>query len=208
MTAKTYTRDNALQIIETPWFSIPETTEDVTLGFKININVPSMWSPFNVGVYVDVTTDRKKWHKVDRIWDQYNQWNEHAISLNDYIGCDYVQVRIRLEGSGQGNTTTDFKHMAVDDLYINFGHEDVYEHHLQEKFRLSVTPNPSTGMIQISTGLENDYPVCVYNSLGVKVLAVGAFHDGTLDLTTLPSGVYFISADNGTDRITKRVVLR
>ena len=208
VTAKTYTRDNALQIIETPWFSIPETTEDATLGFKININVNSIWSPFNFGVYVDVTTDRKKWHKVDRIWDQYNQWNEHTISLNDYIGCDYVQVRIRMEGSGQGNTTTSFKHMAVDDLYINFDHEAVNENYHQEKFYLSVTPNPTDGVITIATGLEHSYPVSVYNVNGQRILTVDSFSDGTLDLGSLLSGTYFITVDNGNDRISKRVVLK
>jgi len=208
LTAKTYTRDNALQIIETPWFSIPETTEDVTLGFKININVSSMWSPYNFGVYVDVTTDRKKWHKVDRIWDGYNQWNEHTISLNDFIGCDYVQVRIRMEGSGQGNTTSNFKHMAVDDLYINFDHTDVNENGIGEKFTLSVSPNPTNGLVNITTGLERSYPVAIYNMTGQRILDIEAFSDGTLDLTALPSGVYFISADNGTDRITKRIVLQ
>ena len=208
LAAKTYTSDNALQIIETPWFSIPETTEDVSLGFMINIYVNSIWSPFNFGVYIDVTTDRKTWHKVDRIWDSYNHWNEHTISLNDYIGCDYVQVRIRMEGSGQGNTTTNYRHMAVDDLYINFDHTDVKENHLVEKFSLSVSPNPTNGSVTITTGLERSYPVAIYDMTGQRILAIEAFTDGTLDLTSLPSGMYFISVDNGTDRITKRVVLQ
>ena len=208
LAAKTYTSDNALQIIETPWFSIPETTEDVSLGFMINIYVNSIWSPFNFGVYIDVTTDRKHWHKVDRIWDSYNHWNEHTISLNDYIGCDYVQVRIRMEGSGQGNTTTNYRHMAVDDLYINFDHTDVKENHLVEKFNLSVSPNPTNGSVTITTGLERSYPVAIYDMTGQRILAIEAFTDGTLDLTSLPAGMYFISVDNGTDRITKRVVLQ
>ena len=69
-------------------------------------------------------------------------------------------------------------------------------------------PNPSEGIVNISTGLSRDYKVCVYNILGIRVLSNDSFHDGTLDLTSLSAGVYFISVDNGTDRLTKRVVVK
>ncbi len=208
LAAKTYTRDNILQMIETQWFSIPETTEDISIGFKMNRYIPSMWSPFNAGVYIEVTTDRKTWHLVDWIWDDHNQWNDYAISLNDYIGNDYVQVRIRFEASGRGVTDTNYKYMAIDDLYINFDHEDVNENFVEEKFNLSLSPNPSNGTVNVSTGLECDYSVAVYNMVGIKVLECKSFSDGTLDLTSLPSGMYFISVDNGIDMLTKRVVIK
>ena len=208
LTTKTYTRDNALQIIETPWFSIPETTGDVTFGFKMNRQIGMMWPPYNVGVYIDVTTDRKHWHKLAQIWDPFNQWNDNSYSLNDYIGEDYVQVRIRYEGSGRGNTVTNYKYMAVDDLFINFDHQDVNEVFVEDKFDLLISPNPSKGVVNISTGLERDYSISIYNSLGIRVLSCGSFGDGTLDLTSLPAGVYFISVDNGIDRLTKRIVVK
>ena len=209
LTAKTYTKDNILQIVETPWFSIPETTENITFGFKMNRKISSMWSPYNVGVYIDVTTDRKHWHKLAQIWDPLNQWNDNAFSLNDYIGENYVQVRIRYEGSGQGTTTTTYKYMAVDDLYINFGPDAVHESYVKEEsFNLSIVPNPAEGVVNITTGLEHEYSVAVYNLLGIKVLSICSFSDGVLDLTSLSSGVYFISADNGMDKLTKRVVIK
>lgn len=208
LNAKTYTKDNVLQIVETQWFSIPETAEDVTFGFKMNRYTPSIWSPFNLGVYIDVTTDRKTWHKLDNIWNEHNRWNDYAFSLNDYIGEDYVQVRIRFEGSGEGYTTTSYKYMAVDDLYVNFDHQDVNEVVAEESFNLSVSPNPSKGVVNVATGLRHDYKVCVYNLLGIKVLSIDSFSDGTLDLTSLPTGMYFISVDNGRDGLTKRVVIK
>ena len=208
LTAKTYTRDNILQMVETQWFSIPETTEDVSFGFKMNRNIPSIWSPYNAGVYIDVTTDRKNWHKLNFVWDQQNRWNDYAFSLNDYIGEDYVQVRIRFEASGRGTTETTYKYMAVDDLYINFDHQDVNEIFVEDKFDLSISPNPSKGVVNIATGLERNYSISVYNMIGVRVLSNNSFRDGTLDLTSLPAGVYFITADNGTDRLTKRVVIK
>lgn len=208
LAAKTYTYDNILQIIETQWFSIPEDVENVAFGFKMNRYIPSIWSPFNAGVYIEVTTDRKNWHLLDWIWDSQNQWRDYAFSLNDYIGEDYVQVRIRFEGSGDGSATTSYKYMAVDDLFLNFGNYAVNEQFKDEKFNLSISPNPSDGVMNISTGLECEYSVAVYNSLGIKMLYFEEFQDGILDLTSLPKGMYFISVDNGTDKLTKRIVVK
>ena len=208
LSVKTYTKDNILQMIETQWFSIPETTGNVTLGFKMNRYIPSIWSPLNAGVYIDVTTDRKNWHKLDNIWNEHNQWNDYSFSLNDYIGEDYVQVRIRFEGSGEGTATSNYKYMAIDDLSIDFTTDAVNEHYDYEKFNLSLSPNPSKGIVNVTTGLKRGYSISVYNMIGIRVLSENTFHDGTLDLTSLPAGVYFISADNGTDRLTKRVVVK
>lgn len=209
LVAKTYTSDNILQIVETPWFAIPETTENVTFGFKMNRKISSIWSPFNAGVYIEATTDRKTWHLLDWIWDSQNQWNDYAISLNDYIGEDYVQVRIRFEASGMGITQTTYKYMAVDDMYVNFDPDGVHENPVaDEKFNISIAPNPSDGMVNVATGLEREYNLCVYNMLGIRVLSKDSFRDGTLDLSSLPTGVYFISVDNGVDRLTKRVAVK
>ena len=99
--------------------------------------------------------------------------------------------------------------MAVDDLYINFEHEDVHEHFADaEKFYLAISPNPSEGVLTLSTGLERTYSVAIYNLLGIRVLSNDSFQDGTLDLTSLQAGVYFISVDNGVDRLTKRIVVK
>ena len=55
--------------------------------------------------------------------------------------------------------------------------------------------------------MEKPYSVLVYNLLGIKIMQKDGFSDGTLDLSLLPKGTYFISVENGIDRITKRVVL-
>lgn len=209
LVAKTYTSDNILQMVETQCFSIPATADNVTLGFKMNRYVPSIWSPFNAGVYIEVTTDRKNWHLLDWIWDEQNRWNDYAFSLNDYIGESYVQVRIRFEASGRGIQSGTNKYVAIDDLYISFEPEAVNENYADnENFSLSIAPNPSEGIVNISTGLECEYSVSVYDMVGVRVLSKDSFSDGALDLTSLPAGVYFISVDNGVDRLTKRVVIK
>lgn len=209
LAAKTYTHDNILQIIETQWFSIPDSVENVTLGLKIiNSNFVS-WSPYNGNTYVEVTTDRKTWHKLAIVPQTGNGWKDVFVSLNDYIGSDYVQARVRYESSGEGEMLTWSRDIYIDDLFINFTPtSSTPEFPTQENFDLSLSPNPSDGIVNITSGLKQEYGISVYNILGVRLFSDDNFTDGPLDLNFLPKGTYFITVDNGTDRITKRFVLK
>lgn len=211
LAAKTYTHDNILQIIETQWFSVPDSVENLTLGLKIkNSNYMTWLLAYNGNAYVEVTTDRKTWHKLAIAPSTSNKkWKEVSISLNDFIGHNYVQARIRDEGSGKGITTTWSNTFYIDDLFINFEPiSDTTSITIQEKFNLSVSPNPSDGIVRITSGWEQEYSIAVYNILGVKLFSNDHFSDGTLDLNFLPAGTYFISVNNGVDIISKRVVRR
>lgn len=211
LAAKTYTHDNILQIIETQWFSVPDSVENLTLGLKIkNSNYMTWLLAYNGNAYVEVTTDRKTWHKLAIAPSTSNKkWKEVSISLNDFIGHNYVQARIRDEGSGKGMATTWSNTFYIDDLFINFEPiSDTTSITIQEKFNLSVSPNPSDGIVRITSGWEREYSIAVYNILGVKLFSNDHFSDGTLDLNFLPAGTYFISVNNGVDRISKRIVVR
>ncbi len=207
--SESFTNDNILQIIESQWFSIPDSVKNVTLGFKIVIAHDVTWSPYNGNAFVEVTTDRKIWHKLAIFKEIKREWKEISVSLNDYIGYDYIQVRIRYESSGQGDSSIFSKIFYIDDLFINFESiTDITEIPSQEKFNLSISPNPTNGIVRITSGLEQEYNISVYNILGVKLFSDNNFSDGTLDLNFLPKGTYFISINNGVDRISKRIVVR
>ncbi len=207
--SETYTHDNILQIIEFQCFSIPDSIENVTLGLKI-INTNSVtWSPYNGNAYVEVTTDRKTWHKLAIISKTGQEWKEVLVSLNDYIGYDYVQSRIRYESSGEGEILSWSRDIYIDDLFINFKPiDDMPETPTQEKFDLSISPNPSDGIVTIKSGVKQKYSLSIYNILGERLFSDDSFSDGTLDLNHLPKGTYFISINNGVDIISKRVVIR
>ena len=208
--AETLTYDNILQTAEFQWFSVPESIDNLVIGFKMHKRGGGIWFPRNVNVFVEATTDRKTWHKIGIVNpNSQNQWASYTFSLNDFIGYDYVQPRIRFEGSGQGNTTpaTNSKYIIIDDLFIDFDETGVVEQPSFEAFHLTVTPNPTNGRVAITTGLTHCYPVSVYNVSGQRVLSVDSFMDGTLDLSALSKGTYFITVDNGDDRISRRIVI-
>ncbi len=58
---------------------------------------------------------------------------------------------------------------------------------------LIVSPNPSTGIVQIQTGEKHTGTLRVFNAFGLVVLENNGFPDlGKLDLTGLPSGQYLL----------------
>ena len=206
--ATTNTGFNILQIAEFQWFPIPETTEDATLGFQVSRLIDEDYLPYNPNVFVEVTTDRKTWHKVGKVTlPGQGKWGSFTVSLNDFIGCEYVQPRIRYEGCGRCAPYRYDNILHIDNLYISFDYTEVTEFPAQESFSLSVSPNPSEGIVTVLTGLERSYHITVYSVSGLKLFSKSKFTDGILDLSTLPKGIYFLSVDNGTDRITKRIIM-
>ena len=72
----------------------------------------------------------------------------------------------------------------------------------------SITPNPSNGHITLTTGLNHGYSVSVYSMTGQRILKKDVFYEGILNLGTLPKGIYYLTADHGRDRVSKRIVIQ
>ena len=71
---------------------------------------------------------------------------------------------------------------------------------MEHNNHLSVYPNPAEG--QISVTLNKNAEVTIYNIMGQAVMTVeGRAGANTLDISSLNSGVYFISAGNDTQKI-------
>ncbi len=79
---------------------------------------------------------------------------------------------------------------------------------------LKIMPNPNTGIFTIS--LENQsrgsYQLKINNSIGQAVLSETINVNGDfvkqLDLTAFDKGIYFISIENGEERLVKKVVVK
>ena len=68
---------------------------------------------------------------------------------------------------------------------------------------LSVYPNPCTESIRIQTNVNDD--VVLYNLQGAMVMSTVAMDEiTTLDVNSLPAGLYFVKSGNKTAKIVKR----
>ncbi len=285
--------ENYLTIAELNWFSIPDTTTHISLSFYLKGNLQSYWrAPKAV---VEITTDRKVWNtlfEVD-VRHPFTTWTPCKVSLNNYIGKPFVQLRIRVECSGETPGAYYPKRIFIDDIAVSFapapsqaaptnvkilsfntqnrtatitwkavtnyfwgyniyrnsvklnslpltavqyidvavpsgdavcyqvtaiypgGESDFSEmacipNRIEDlPFNsIQIAPNPSNGKFELTTGLTSRYSVAVYNGSGVKVYHQKDFSDGSIDLTQLPKGFYFVNISNNQMSVSKKIVIQ
>jgi hypothetical protein len=105
----------------------------------------------------------------------------------------------------------------MSDSVIHFTGGGVAEgtHKMPQQWSLSVSPNPTRGAFSVRYDVPTQARVSVglYDAGGrlVRSLSEGYVasgrHEARLPSGVLPAGVYFCTLDNGTQRISKKVVL-
>ena len=108
---------NYLSTAELCWFSIPDTTSNISLNFYFTGKINGTWHASNC--FIEVSTDRKRWDKLMKISGTFNDWFLCQVPLNEYIGKHFVQIRIRAESSGEGDDRIVGK-LYFDDITISF----------------------------------------------------------------------------------------
>lgn len=197
--------DRFLSIAETDWFSIPSNVSNVTLSFDYFTTGHFYYTNDNeYGRFkIEVTTDRVHWHILDAVYS--TQWKHVDFSLNDYIGEPFVQVRFLAEDLSRIFLPT--KHLfGIDNFEILFSGIGIPENKYEVFTSLEICPNPTTSHVEIHTDLDDSFLLNVYNLMGIKVMEFNDFCDGSLDISTLPSGVYFIKITQYGKSIAKRIV--
>ena len=204
-------RNDYFTYAETDWFSIPSSVPDATLSFYC-VAFGFNYTNGTGGKFhfiVEATTDRIHWHKLAAIKQGYTFIKE--VSLRDFIGEPYVQVRFLLETLENVPTRAlddedRGPFVVIDDYTIDFSSVSVPEHKYEPLVALEVCPNPAKNTVEVRTDLEGSYRLSVYNVLGIRVMDIPCFSDGQLDISTLPAGAYFIQAVKGDKSIAKRIV--
>ncbi|MDR2972628.1 MAG: M28 family peptidase [Bacteroidales bacterium] len=204
--------DNYYNVVELKWFSIPEDTENISLKFDCNYNIGNSISAYglsylvNTTCYLEITTDRKTWHKLAKFQRRITNLQSFEISLNEYIGNPFVQIRFRFESFGPW-TISNIKQYNIDNISISFVDVDIERYEFNYFKDLMIYPNPSNGKINITTFQEKYYDIFVYDMFGKKVFQQNNFQDGNLDLSSLPKGNYMIRVSNDTHSIAKKILL-
>jgi len=122
---------------------------------------------------------------------------------------DTAYVTYKLTNANDANDTAFFTWAT---RAVPLSMENVKSDHL----KLSVFPNPTAGMINVSMGntFSEEFTVSVINTLGVEVYSSLISFDSTIsteqsiDLSKFEKGVYFLTLSNGSDVYTERVSLK
>ncbi|MBO7460224.1 MAG: T9SS type A sorting domain-containing protein, partial [Bacteroidales bacterium] len=96
--------------------------------------------------------------------------------------------------------------VVLDNFTIDFSGLDVPEVHYETFNLLEICPNPASSTVEIKTDLDDEYNITIYNMMGIKVLERQEFTNGTLDISALPTGIYFIKATKDGKGIAKRIM--
>jgi len=190
-------------IVETDWFSIPSDVSHATMSFDYFANAFFDYSDSYGRFRIEVTTDHVRWRLLDVLFSGYHEWRHVELSLDDYIGQPFIQIRILAEDIRVYNFNEIY---GIDNFTIDFSSVGVNETPYDPFTSLEICPNPTTSQVEIRTDMDHAYLLCVYNLMGITVMENKGFHDGNLDLSALPAGIYFIKATKGQKSISKRIV--
>ncbi|MCL2041401.1 MAG: M28 family peptidase [Bacteroidales bacterium] len=197
--------DNYLNMIEMNWFSVPGDIDNITLRLSAAYDLHGMW--LNAACFLEVTTDRKQWHKLKR-FSKTSSWKNYEVSLNEYIGAPFCQIRFRLESNGADDRIYK-KVFKMDDVQIDFSGATGIQQPQQTYFKdLVISPNPTTGKVNISTSQNIPYQISVYNMLGQRIFRQDDFRDGNLDLSSFPKGAYMIRVTIDRHSVARKVVVK
>ena len=196
--------DNYLSMTELNWFSIPNNVEDISIRFKWAGILKGIW--YNTGMFLEVTTDRKTWHKLASISGENYGWINCEFSLNPYINSDFFQVRFRLESSGSENYHYT-KIGYITDVVIDYSPVQTIEEHDSYISSFIFYPNPARTYINIVTAQQEPYHIAIYDLTGKIVFAQDHFTDGILNVAHLQKGNYLVVVSTKGHRVARKLVI-
>jgi hypothetical protein len=125
---------------------------------------------------------------VDGAGNSQSTLNYQTTDHSPYNGISYYRLK-----------QTDF------DGKVSYSNMEVVN--FNDHKNITVYPNPGTGIFNIQ-GLNEEAELSVQNPLGQVVLIKKAFSDSLeIDLSSQPSGVYFIKANNGDGSKSIKIIL-
>lgn len=104
----------------------------------------------------------------------------------------------------KGTTYTNGNALGVR-MLMNGGWLSVNENSLDQ---INIYPNPSNGIVMISTSQNEMYSIKVIDVLGNVVFVNAKTGNTTIDLSTVGAGMYIVQLSNSTSTISKRVVIQ
>ncbi len=126
-----------------------------------------------------------------------NSWVQEIIDLQDFVGSK-VKIAFRMVSDNY----VEKDGFYFDDLKLVTHLTPNANTNIQESLSLNLFPLPVDDIlhIQLSQNITNDCNVLIYNNLGILIkntkLSKGST-DANLNVSSLPSGVYFLKVDMG-----------
>ncbi|NJM14465.1 MAG: T9SS type A sorting domain-containing protein [Bacteroidales bacterium] len=122
---------------------------------------------------------------------------------------DALPVFFKLKNNYQGRVIKVLSYIGVKDISEEKSNLAERTEGKLDETTLQLYPNPARGMININLGSSDDATLTIYNHLG-KVVGKHYISEnlGTLDISGLLPGMYYVKASNSQYTVTTTLVVR
>jgi hypothetical protein len=199
--------------LETSYFALAGNTSAVLefdLAYARNI---ASGPTESLAIYMSGSCREDAWILVDSLYgddlvsisqavssfrpDKNSDWKTHSYKLNNLPNSSYVRFRFISYSNG------------VNPIYL----DNVNVFQRTSKLELSVMPNPSVDAIRVEVLLPNaaDIQYNIFDTVGRLVLTKEVLsttsYSETLNISTLPVGIYILRIISGDEKVSKKIVV-
>lgn len=200
------------------------TTVGATIEVRVNVSGQNGWDNNYLGEYIIKSTD---------VSPNYNNLRPVYIPFEypvELLEGDFFMVELRQKDQGVMRIlSAPFTNEIGTLVYGPFGIGNavnwyrgwdatlILEADYQDRLAISkvegmenvtVYPNPSNGVVNISNTANEVLTVSVKDITGKEVVSTSVFGNGSVDLGNFGAGVYVFEISNGTARSAKRVIVK
>lgn len=161
--------------------------------------------------WATASEENTQYHIIERSVNGRNDWS--MVGKQDAAGFTTTLQEYNLEDT-RPLAKAYYRLRSVDfDGYEDIS-DVIYLERKTDRFDIIGTyPNPTAGMITVDYSVisNREVTISLTNMLGQSAIhskhsAVAGINSENIDLSNLSNGVYFITINNGTEKITRRVV--
>lgn len=140
--------------------------------------------------------------KIDTAWypTLSSDWDQAVVDLNDYaLSPDYILIKFVFEAGGGNN-------FYLDDVMLTttIGAEELFSEN-----DISIYPNPASGFVNIQTAVNYVGTTLTVKDVTGRIIDTHLINDAlmVLNVSQWASGLYFISIENGSTVVTKKLIV-
>jgi hypothetical protein len=202
-----------LRITNISTYAGPDNGNYGTIFSYIGFNTPTPVTLLNLIAV-------KNGSEVDIDWETATEVNnDYFVVEKSRNGVDFTAVGIV---DGAGNSQSALNYQATDHSPYNgisyyrlkqvdydgtISYSEIKAINFNGNDNIIVYPNPNTGIFSIQ-GLNGDAEISVQNPLGQVILVKKVSSDSSeIDLSGQPSGIYYITANDGETSVSSKIIL-
>ncbi|MBP1673195.1 MAG: secreted trypsin-like lysyl endopeptidase, Por secretion system C-terminal sorting domain protein [Bacteroidetes bacterium] len=122
------------------------------------------------------------------------------LNLQSFSGSSFIAIRYRNSDCSSKWITVGFDNIAISSNSLS-----VDDHEKGENL-IHIYPNPAVNRIQIETNTNTIKKVELFNLIGQSLLVTNFYDQIQIDLSSYPSGTYFVKIENEGEVITRKLI--